>query len=217
MFGRVAESPQRETTPFNPRSPYGVAKVFGHYITRNYREAHGMHASSGILFNHESPLRGAEFVTRKITLGLARLRRGSGAPLALGNLDAMRDWGHARDYVRGIWQMTDQPEAGEYVLATGRCSSVRDFVLAAATHLGFAPVCRGEGSEETITDRLSGTLLAAIDPTMRRPAEVDRVVGDASLARQRLGWEPTISFEALVAEMAEADFDRAGHPAHAMA
>lgn len=211
MFGRAIETPQRETTPFYPRSPYGVAKVFGHFITRNYREAHGMHASAGILFNHESPLRGAEFVTRKITLGLARLRRGTGGPLRLGSLDARRDWGHARDYVEGIWQMTEQPQGDEFVLATGHSSSVRDFVFAAALCLGFDPECRGEGDNETIVDRPSNTLLVSIDTSLRRPAEVETLVGDASLASERLGWRPTIGFGALVAEMAAADYQRAGH------
>lgn len=210
MFGRVVETPQRETTPFYPRSPYGVAKVFGHHITRNYREAHGMHASAGILFNHESPLRGAEFVTRKITLGLARLKRGSGGALKLGNLEARRDWGHARDYVLGMWQMTEQPVGGEFVLATGRSSSVRDFVFASATALGFSPESRGRDEAETIIDRATGATLVEIDATLRRPAEVDTLVGDSSLARDRLGWSPTVPFESLVAEMAAADYDRSG-------
>jgi GDPmannose 4,6-dehydratase len=210
MFGRVVETPQRETTPFYPRSPYGVAKVFGHHITRNYREAHGMHASAGILFNHESPLRGVEFVTRKITLGLARLKRGTGAPLKLGNLDARRDWGHARDYVRGMWEMTEQPEGGEFVLATGRSSSVRDFVLAAASAIGFKPECRGADLAETVVDSPTGVLLASIDTSLRRPAEVDTLVGDSTLAREILGWTPTVTFDGLVAEMVEADYDRAG-------
>lgn len=169
MFGRVAETPQRESTPFHPRSPYGVAKVFGHLITRNYREAHGMHASAGILFNHESPLRGVEFVTRKISHGLARIRRGATEPIKLGNLDARRDWGHARDYVRGIWQMTEQPEGGEYVLATGHSASVRDFLLASATALGFHPVCTGAGDDEVVTDRVSGAILAIVDASMKGP------------------------------------------------
>jgi GDPmannose 4,6-dehydratase len=211
MFGRVAETPQRETTPFYPRSPYGVAKVFGHHITRNYREAHGMHASAGILFNHESPLRGVEFVTRKITLGLAHLKRGTGTPLKLGNLDARRDWGHARDYVRGMWQMTEQPIGGEFVLATGRSSSVREFVLAAASVLGFLPECRGSDESETVVDRLTGTLLASIDTALRRPADVDTLVGDSTLAREIMGWTPTVTFDGLVAEMVEADYDRAGN------
>lgn len=210
MFGRVVETPQRETTPFHPRSPYGVAKVFGHHITRNYREAYGMHASAGILFNHESPLRGVEFVTRKITLGLAHLKRGTGAPLKLGNLDARRDWGHARDYVRGMWEMTEQPEGGEFVLATGRSSSVREFVLAAASALGYQPECRGSDEAETVVCRSTETLLAGIDTTLRRPAEVDTLVGDSTLARERLGWAPTVSFEGLVTEMVEADYDRTG-------
>lgn len=209
MFGKVVETPQRETTPFYPRSPYGVAKVFAHLITRNYREAHGMHASAGILFNHESPLRGEEFVTRKITAGLARLTHGTGGPLKLGNLDARRDWGHARDYVVAMWQMTAQPEGGEYVIATGQSWSVRDFVCMAASALGYEPECRGAGEAETIIDRRTGNLLATVDPAFLRPAEVDTLIGDSSLARQRLGWTPTVSFEALVAEMVAADYDRA--------
>jgi GDPmannose 4,6-dehydratase len=205
MFGRVLAVPQNEDTPFYPRSPYGVAKVYGHYITRNYRESYGLHASSGILFNHESPLRGEEFVTRKITSTLARIKHGSDEVLELGNLDAKRDWGHARDYVRGMWLMTDMPQADDYVLATGVTTTIRDFLFLAAEQLGYGPVSEGSGADELIHDRHSGKTIARVNPKFFRPAEVELLIGDASKAASVLGWRPEVDIAELVAEMIEAD------------
>jgi GDPmannose 4,6-dehydratase len=208
MFGKVAESPQRETTSLHPRSPYGVAKVFAHYITRNYREAYGMHASSGILFNHESPLRGQEFVTRKITIGLAKIANGSQEVLSLGNLDAQRDWGHARDFVRAMWLITDQAAGGEFVIATGKTTAVREFVNLAGTIAGFDLQFEGEGVNEVGRDKKSGQTIVRVDAAFFRPAEVDVLLGDATRARDLLGWEPAISLEELAQEMVEADIRR---------
>ena len=191
MFGMVREPIQSETTPFYPRSPYGVAKLYAHSMTVNYRESFGLHASSGILFNHESPLRGIEFVTRKITDGVARIKLGLRSKLALGNLDALRDWGHARDYVRAMWMMLQQDVADDYVVATGRTTSVRDFCELAFSLAGL-----------TMEDHV------VIDPSFLRPAEVDVLLGDASKARAKLGWEPEVSLEQLVSEMLEADMER---------
>jgi GDPmannose 4,6-dehydratase len=191
MFGKVQDVPQRESTPFYPRSPYGVAKIYGHWITVNYRESYGVHASSGILFNHESPRRGKEFVTRKITDGVARIKLGLQKELRLGNLDAQRDWGFAGDYVRAMWMMLQQPEADDYVIATGRTHAVRDFV-----RLAFAAA------------DLDWERYVVVDPRYYRPAEVDLLVGDASKAYRVLGWEPEVSFERLVEEMVIADLDR---------
>jgi len=207
MFGKVSVSPQSETTQFHPRSPYGVAKLYGHWITVNYREAYDLFACSGILFNHESPLRGAEFVTRKTTIALAHLKRGNGPVLKLGNLNARRDWGFAGDYVLGMWQMLNAPNPDDYVLATGESHSVRDFVTLAANHLGFDIEWRGEGREETGIDRDSGRTLVEIDPRYFRPAEVDMLIGDAAKAKRTLGWAATTSFEGLVEMMAQADYD----------
>ncbi len=188
MFGKVVETPQRETTPFYPRSPYGVAKVYGHWITVNYRESYGMHASSGILFNHESPRRGLEFVTRKISHGVARIALGLDRELRLGNLDAQRDWGYAGDYVRAMWLMLQQDQPGDYVVATGQTHSVRRFCELAFAYAG-----------------LDYRDYVVVDERFFRPAEVDLLVGDASRAREKLGWKPEVSFEQLVEMMVEAD------------
>jgi len=207
MFGLVQEVPQSETTRLYPRSPYGVAKVYGHYITMNYRESFGMHASSGILFNHESPLRGKEFVTRKITLGLARLARGGSEPVALGNLDARRDWGFAGDYVEGMWRMLQQETADDYVLATGVTTPIRDFIIYAAEALGMDLAWEGEGLTETATDRKTGKRIIEINEKFFRPAEVDLLIGDPTKARTVLGWEPKVSVRELAAMMAKSDYD----------
>ena len=191
MFGKVQETPQRETTPFYPRSPYGVAKIYGHWITINYRESYDVFAVSGILFNHESARRGKEFVTRKISDGVARIKLGLQQELRLGNLDAQRDWGFAGDYVRAMWLMLQQPRPDDYVVATGRTHSVRDFV-----RLAFAAA------------DLDWERYVVVDPRFYRPAEVDVLVGDASKAYRELGWEPEVSFERLVETMVLADLDR---------
>ncbi len=205
LFGQVAETPQRETTRFHPRSPYGVAKLYAHWITVNYREAYGLYACNGILFNHESPRRGETFVTRKITRGLARIKLGLDKTLWLGNLDAKRDWGHARDFVEMIWLMLQQPAPRDYVAATGRQNSVRQFVEAAASELGFDLVWKGKGAAERGVDRRTGKTLIALDPRYLRPSEVDTLLGDAAKARQDLGWKPRVSFDELVREMARED------------
>lgn len=207
MFGLARQVPQSELTAFHPRSPYGVAKVYGHYITLNYRESFGMHASSGILFNHESPLRGTEFVTRKITQGLARLARGGSDAVPLGNLEARRDWGFAGDYVEGMWLMLQQPEADDYVLATGVTTTIRGFVAHAAVALGMDLRWDGEGLAERGFDARSGRLLITIDEKYHRPAEVDLLCGDSGKARRRLGWAPRVGVEDLAAMMAKADYD----------
>ena len=205
MFGKVQETPQRETTPFYPRSPYGAAKVYAYWITVNYREAYGIYACNGILFNHESPLRGETFVTRKITRGLARIKAGLDDCLYLGNLDALRDWGHAKDYVLAQWLMLQQKEARDYVIATGQQFSVRHFVTIAAAHLGMRIDWRGRGKDESGVDKASGKTVVRIDSRYFRPTEVDTLLGDASRARKELGWKPAISFEALVEEMVRED------------
>ncbi len=205
MFGKVQETPQRETTPFYPRSPYGAAKVYAHWITVNYREAYGLFACSGILFNHESPLRGETFVSRKITRALSRISVGLQDSLHLGNLDARRDWGHARDYVRAQWLMLQQPVAEDFVIATGVQHSVRDFVVAAGRHVGMDIQWRGSGAGETGVDRNSGRTLVQVDPRYFRPTEVETLLGDASKAREKLGWTAEVSFDELVAEMMQAD------------
>jgi GDPmannose 4,6-dehydratase len=205
MFGKVLETPQRETTPFYPRSPYGAAKVYAYWITVNYREAYGLFACNGILFNHESQLRGETFVTRKVTRGLARIKVGLDECLYLGNLDALRDWGHARDYVRAQWLMLQQPKPEDYVIASGVQHSVRDFVTLAAKLLGFELGWRGTGLEEHAIDKATGRTLVRVDPRYFRPTEVDTLLGDASKARRELGWRAEIGFEALVQEMVDAD------------
>ncbi len=205
MYGKVRETPQNEETPFYPRSPYGVAKLYAHWITVNYREAYGLHASSGILFNHESPFRGEEFVTRKITRHVAAASRGSSGTLALGNLDAKRDWGHARDYVEGMWRMLQQETPNDYVLATGETRSVREFVEAAFDFVDTRIVWEGSGLDERGVDATTGDVLVTIDPKFFRPAEVDLLLGDSSKARKELGWNPQTSFGRLVEEMMEHD------------
>jgi GDPmannose 4,6-dehydratase len=205
MYGQATECPQRESTPFRPRSPYGAAKLYAHWITVNYRQAYGLHASNGILFNHESPLRGETFVTRKITRAVAAIQAGSQDCLYLGNLDAMRDWGHARDYVQGMWLMLQQDTPDDYVLATGESHSVREFAQQAFAVAGRTIVWSGQGAEEIGTDADSGAVLVRVDPRYFRPTEVDRLLGDAGKARARLGWQPRTGFDALVREMVEAD------------
>jgi len=205
MFGKVRETPQRETTPFYPRSPYGAAKVYGYWITVNYREAYGLFACNGILFNHESPLRGETFVTRKVTRGLARIKAGLDDCLYLGNLDSLRDWGHARDYVRAQWLMLQQDEPEDYVIASGEQHSVRSFVTLAARFLGIDLAWRGKGVEEHAVDPATGKTLVRVDPRYFRPTEVDSLLGDASKAHRQLGWKAEIGFEALVKEMVDVD------------
>ena len=205
MFGKAQETPQRETTPFYPRSPYGVAKLYAHWICVNYREAYGLYACNGILFNHESPLRGETFVSRKITRALARIRAGLQDTLHLGNLDAKRDWGHARDYVRAQWLMLQQPQPEDYVVATGKQHSVRDFVVLAGKFLGMDIAWHGRGADELGVDRNSGHTVVRVDPRYFRPTEVESLLGDASKIRNKLGWTPEISFDALVREMVDSD------------
>src|ERR1700694_5333777 len=201
MYGKVVEIPQRETTPFHPRSPYACAKVYAHYQTVNYREAYGLYACNGILFNHESPRRGETFVTRKITRGLTRIHQGLEHCLYLGNLDSRRDWGHARDYVRAQWLMLQQDPAEDFVIATGKQSSVRDFVVQAGKVLGMDIEWRGRGVDEAGVDRSSGRTIVRVDPRYFRPAEVESLLGDAGKIRGRLGWKPEISVDALGREM----------------
>jgi GDPmannose 4,6-dehydratase len=205
MYGKVQEVPQSEKTPFYPRSPYGAAKVYGYWITVNYREAYGLFACNGILFNHESPLRGETFVTRKITRGLARIQQGLDECLYLGNLDALRDWGHARDYVKAQWLMLQQDEPEDFVISTGEQHSVREFVERVGQHLGYTINWRGEGVAEEGVDRDSGKVLVKIDSRYFRPTEVETLLGDCSKAKAKLGWAPETSFAELVREMVEAD------------
>ena len=205
LYGKVQESPQSETTPFYPRSPYAAAKLFAYWITVNYREAYGLYACNGILFNHESPTRGETFVTRKITRALARIKLGAQEQLFLGNLDARRDWGHARDYVEMQWLMLQQDQPKDYVVATGQQYSVREFVEAAASHVGMELIWRGEGIEEQGYDRHSGSCVVRVDPHYFRPSEVDDLLGDASAAKADLGWEPKSTFAEMVQEMMEHD------------
>jgi GDPmannose 4,6-dehydratase len=209
MFGKVQEVPQKESTPFYPRSPYGVAKLYGHWITVNYRESYDMHCSSGILFNHESPLRGLEFVTRKITAGLANVKYGHQSHIELGNMDSKRDWGFAGDFVEGMWRMLQQPEGGEYVLATNETHTVRSFVENAGKALGMTIEWTGEGVNEIGTDTKTGKQVVKINPQFYRPAEVDLLIGDPHKAQSVLGWKRQMSFEGLVEAMARADDDRA--------
>jgi len=208
LYGLVQETPQKETTPFYPRSPYAVAKLYAYWITVNYREAYGMYACNGILFNHESPVRGETFVTRKITRALARIKLGLQECLYLGNLNARRDWGHARDYVEMQWLMLQQEKAEDYVIASGEQYSVRDFVNAAASELGMSIGWKGEGVNEKGFDS-SGRCIVAVDPRYFRPTEVETLLGDASKARTKLGWKPKTSFQALVTEMAREDLKEA--------
>jgi len=208
LYGLVQETPQRETTPFHPRSPYAVAKLYAYWITVNYREAYGLYACNGILFNHESPIRGETFVTRKITRALARIKLGSQDELRLGNLDAKRDWGHARDYVRMMWLMLQQDRPEDYVIATGQQYSVREFVARAAEVLDMTVTFEGEGVDEVGRDA-SGRVIVRVDPQYFRPAEVETLLGDAGKARQQLGWEAQTDFDALVREMALSDVEEA--------
>ena len=201
LYGLVQEVPQRETTPFYPRSPYGVAKLYAYWITRNYREAYGIHASNGILFNHESPRRGETFVTRKITRGLSQISCGLQDVLELGNLDAQRDWGHAKDYVRGMWMITQHDTPDDFVLATGTMRTVREFVNESAKYFGFKIEWQGEGLDEIGVDKYSGKTLVKVNPKYYRPTEVEQLLGDPSKARNVLGWEPEISFKELVEDM----------------
>ena len=205
MFGKVQEIPQRETTPFYPRSPYGVAKLYGYWITVNYRESYGLYATNGILFNHESPLRGETFVSRKITRALARITVGLEDTLHLGNLDARRDWGHARDYVEAQWLMLQQPSPADYVIATGVQHSVRDFVIKAGAELGMDIRFSGTGEDEVGIDARTNRTLVRVDRRYFRPAEVETLLGDASKAERELGWKPRTTFDELVREMVESD------------
>jgi GDPmannose 4,6-dehydratase len=205
LYGNTPHSPQSETTPFAPRSPYAAAKLYAYWITVNYREAYGIHASNGILFNHESPIRGETFVTRKITRAVAAIEAGLQDQLFIGNLNARRDWGHARDYVEGMWMMLQQQQPDDYVLATGDSHSVREFVERAFTLIGRRLKWRGEGTHESGIDEASGKELVKVDPRYFRPTEVDVLLGDASKARTKLGWKYRIGFDALVSEMVEED------------
>ncbi|TVM15204.1 GDP-mannose 4,6-dehydratase [Oceanidesulfovibrio indonesiensis] len=209
LYGKVLETPQTETTPFYPRSPYGVAKLYAYWICVNYRESYGMFACNGILFNHESPMRGETFVTRKITRALARIKLGLEDTLYLGNLNALRDWGHAKDYVEMQWLMLQQDEPDDYVIATGRQHSVRRMVEVAAAELGIAIEWKGKGVDEKGYDARTGKCIVAVDPRYFRPAEVETLLGDPSKAKRKLGWEPRITFEEMVREMVLHDLQEA--------
>ena len=205
LYGKVQETPQKETTPFYPRSPYAAAKLYAYWITVNYREAYGMHASNGILFNHESPIRGETFVTRKITRAVASIEAGKQDCLYLGNIDAKRDWGHARDYVEGMWRILQQDTADDYVLATGETRSVREFVEIAFAYIGRSIEWRGKGVDEIGVDAATGKVLVRIDPVYFRPTEVELLLGDPSKAQRLLGWRHTTSFQDLVRDMMDTD------------
>jgi len=209
LFGLVQETPQRESTPFYPRSPYAAAKLYAYWITVNYREAYGIYACNGILFNHESPIRGETFVTRKITRALARIKLGLQSCLYLGNLDARRDWGHAKDYVEMMWLMLQQPEPEDFVIATGQQFSVREFVQRAAREVGLEIVFEGNRATEVGIETVSGREVVKVDPRYYRPAEVETLLGDPSKAHRKLAWQPRISFPELVSEMATADLQLA--------
>jgi GDPmannose 4,6-dehydratase len=209
LFGEVQEVPQKETTPFYPRSPYAVAKLYAYWITVNYREAYGMYACNGILFNHESPIRGETFVTRKITRGMARIKLGLQDCLYLGNLDAKRDWGHARDYVEMQWLMLQQDEPEDFVIATGEQYSVRDFINAACEELGIKIRWEGSGIDEKGIDEKSGNMIVAVDSRYFRPTEVETLLGDPSKAKEKLGWETRTTFKELVSEMVVSDLKEA--------
>jgi GDPmannose 4,6-dehydratase len=214
MFGLVQEVPQRETTPFYPRSPYGVAKVYAYWMTVNYREAYGLYAVNGILFNHESPRRGETFVSRKITRAVGRIRHGLQDRLYLGNLDAKRDWGYARDYVEAMWLMLQQDAPEDYVIATGETHTVREFCERAFARAGIEVAWEGEGLHERGIDRATGNVVVEIDPRYLRPTEVDLLLGDAGKARRQLGWTPNTSFAKLVELMADHDLELAADEAH---
>jgi GDPmannose 4,6-dehydratase len=207
LYGKAQEIPQNEKTPFYPRSPYAAAKLYAYWITVNYREAYGFHASNGILFNHESPVRGETFVTRKITRGVAAIGLGLQSTIYLGNLDAKRDWGHARDYVEGMWLILQQAEPDDYVFATGESHSVREFVERAFGEIDRAVEWEGEGAAECGRDAKTGEVLVRVDPRYFRPTEVDELLGDAGKARTKLGWQPTTRFEQLVTEMVNHDLE----------
>jgi GDPmannose 4,6-dehydratase len=208
LFGNAPTSPQDEETPFHPRSPYAIAKVYAHHITVNYREAFGLHASCGILFNHESPLRAPQFITRKVTQAFARMAQGQRKALEVGNLEAARDWGFAGDYVEGMWRMVQQDRADDYVLATGVCHTVRQLIETAAAAVGLQIDWRGEAAATEGLDRKSGELLVRINPQFYRPADIGLTVGNPAKAAARLGWRPPVGFEALIGSMIEADLER---------
>ena len=205
LYGLVQEKPQRETTPFYPRSPYAAAKLYAYWITVNYREAYGIHASNGILFNHESPMRGETFVTRKITRGVAAIHKGLQEKLYMGNIDSVRDWGHARDYVEGMWRILQQDKPSDYVLATGETHTVREFIEASFAHVGTTIRWEGKGVDEKGVDAKTGKVLIEIDPRYFRPTEVEYLCGDAAKAKRELGWTPTTTFQELVTDMMTSD------------
>ena len=209
LYGKVQEIPQKETTPFYPRSPYGVAKLYGFWITKNFREAYNLYACNGILFNHESERRGKTFVTRKITKILSEISLDQASVLRLGNLNAKRDWGYAKDYVEGMWLIMQQETAEDFVLATGKMYTVREFVEKAAVHVGFDIVWEGENENEKGYDRHSGKLIVEVDPKYYRPAEVDLLIGDATKAKEKLGWEPKVQLDELVEIMMKNDIKEA--------
>ena len=210
LYGKVQETPQRETTPFYPRSPYAAAKLYAYWITVNYREAYGIHASNGILFNHESPVRGETFVTRKVTRAVAAIAHGMQQKLYIGNLNAKRDWGHARDYVEGMWRIVQQEQPDDYVLATGEAHSVRELVEHAFAGIGRRIEWQGQGKDEVGLDAASGDVLVEVDPGYFRPTEVDVLLGDPTKARTKLGWKHQVSFAELIAEMVESDLEILG-------
>ncbi len=208
LFGNALETPQTEKTPFHPRSPYGVAKLYAYWIVKNYREHYAMHANNGILYNHESPRRGENFVTRKITYSLAKIKAGDDHALELGNLDAQRDWGYAKDYVEMMWLMLQQEKADDYIIATGKLHTVREFVEKAAHVAGFDLVWEGDGTKEVGRDKLTGKIIIKVNPKFYRPIEPHLLVGDATKAKDKLGWQPKVSFENLVEIMMKADIER---------
>ena len=214
LYGKAQETPQKETTPFYPRSPYGVAKLYAYWITVNYREAYGIHASNGILFNHESPIRGETFVTRKITRAVAAIHLGVQKTLFVGNLDAKRDWGHARDYVEGMWRIVQQQEPDDYILATGETHSVREFVELAFAEVGRKIEWHGKGIDEAGIDSSTGDTVVRIDSRYFRPTEVDMLLGDPSKAHRVLGWEHTVTFPELVSEMVKSDLEAIANESH---
>jgi GDPmannose 4,6-dehydratase len=210
MFGKVQETPQSETTPFYPRSPYGVAKIYGYWIVNNFREAYNIFACNGILFNHESERRGKTFVTRKVTIGLCDIALGKRDTLKLGNLNSKRDWGYAPEYVEGMWRMLQQETPEDFVLATGKTYTIREFIEKAATHVGYAIEWKGEGIQEKGIDRNSGKIIIEIDPSYFRPTEVDLLIGNAAKAKAMMGWEAKVGLEELVSIMMKADKASAG-------
>jgi GDPmannose 4,6-dehydratase len=207
LYGKVLESPQNENTPFYPRSPYGVAKLYAYWIIKNYREAYGMFAANGILFNHESERRGYNFVTRKISTGLSRIKLGQQDTLLIGNLDSKRDWGHAKEYVDAMWRMLQLPEPEDFVIATGETHSVREFIEESAKHLDIEVAWQGEGAEEIGIERKTGRVIIKVDPKYYRPSEVDFLLGNPAKAKEKLGWEPTIKFSELAKLMTESDYN----------